>query len=67
MLSTPPAMASPASPVRIMRPAWDTASSPEPQSRLTVAPPTSSGSPANSPDMRATLRLSSPAWLALPK
>jgi len=31
-----------------------------------VAPGTSMGSPASSADMRATLRLSSPAWLAQP-
>ena len=29
-------------------------------------PGTSTGSPASRPDMRATLRLSSPAWLAQP-
>ena len=39
---------------------------PEPQRRLTVAPPTDSGKPASSAAMRATLRLSSPAWLAQP-
>ena len=40
---------------------------PEPQSRLIVLPGTVTGRPASSSDMRATLRLSSPAWLAQPK
>ncbi len=40
---------------------------PEAQSRLTVSPGTEVGSPASSAAMRATLRLSSPAWLAHPK
>ena len=44
-----------------------TAWSPEPQSRLTVWPATSIGSPARSAAMRPTLRLSSPAWLAAPR
>ena len=48
-------------------PPWPTASRPEPHRRLTVAPGTSTGSPASSAAMRATLRLSSPAWLAQPK
>ena len=43
------------------------ASMPEPHSRLTVAPGTSTGSPASSTPIRATLRLSSPAWLAAPQ
>jgi hypothetical protein len=34
---------------------------------LIVVPGTSTGSPASSADMRATFRLSSPAWLAQPK
>src|SRR5699024_5715750 len=46
--------------------AYMTASSPEPHNRLIVVPAASIGSPANKEDMRATLRLSSPAWLALP-
>jgi hypothetical protein len=66
MLSTPPASISSASPDLIARAAVPSASSPEPHSRLTVEPGTSSGSPASSADMRATLRLSSPAWLAQP-
>ena len=40
------------------------ASRPEPQSRFTVTPATDSGRPASSAAMRATLRLSSPAWFA---
>src|SRR5207249_1474477 len=35
--------------------------------RLTVVPGTESGRPASSTAMRATLRLSSPAWLAAPQ
>ena len=66
MLSTPPAMASSASPALMARAAPPTASMPEPQSRLTVTPGTVSGRPASSDAMRATLRLSSPAWLAQP-
>ena len=45
----------------IARAAAITASMPEPQSRLMVVPGTSIGRPASSKDMRATLRLSSPA------
>jgi hypothetical protein len=65
--STPPAMAKSISPARIARPAAPTASSPEAQRRLSVAPGTVSGRPASSSAIRATLRLSSPAWLAHPK
>ena len=61
MLSTPPAIAMSISPARMARAAWPSASSPEPQSRFTVTPGISSGRPASSRDMRATLRLSSPA------
>ena len=66
MLSTPPAIISSASPALIARAAVPTASRPEPHRRLIVAPGTSIGSPASSAAMRATLRLSSPAWLAQP-
>ena len=66
MLSTPPAIIKPASPALIARAAVPMASSPEPQSRFTVLPGTSMGRPASRADMRATLRLSSPAWLAQP-
>ncbi|CAB5278917.1 hypothetical protein IST455A_03498 [Burkholderia multivorans] len=66
MLSTPPATISAASPDLIARAATPTASIPEPQSRLIVEPGTPCGSPASSSDMRATLRLSSPAWFAQP-
>jgi len=59
--STPPAIASCISPVRIARAALATASSPEPHRRLIVAPGTDVGNPARSEAMRATLRLSSPA------
>jgi hypothetical protein len=64
--STPPAIISEQSPERIARAAMPTASMPEPHRRLTVAPGTSCESPASSAEMRATLRLSSPAWLAKP-
>src|SRR5581483_3096509 len=40
---------------------------PEPQSRFTVCPGTSTGKPASSSAMRATFRLSSPAWWAQPR
>jgi len=66
MLSTPPAIISWASPLLIARAAVPTASMPEPQRRLMVEPGSSIGRPASSDDMRATLRLSSPAWLAQP-
>ena len=39
---------------------------PEAQSRLTVTPATESGRPASRAAIRATLRLSSPAWFAQP-
>ena len=48
------------------RDAWFTASSPEAHKRLRVTPGTDCGSPASKRDIRATLRLSSPAWLAHP-
>ena len=67
MLSTPPAITSSASPLRIARAAMATASMLDPHSRFTVEPGTSCGSPASNSAMRATLRLSSPAWLAQPK
>ncbi len=40
---------------------------PEPQSLFTVAPGTSTGSPASSTPILATFLLSSPAWLAAPQ
>ena len=67
MLSTPPAIMSPASPLLIARAALATASRLDPHRRLMVVPGTSTGNPASSAAMRATLRLSSPAWLAQPK
>ena len=66
MLSTPPAIIRVVSPDLMERAARPTASMPEPHRRFTVVPGTSMGRPASRPDMRATLRLSSPAWLALP-
>jgi hypothetical protein len=67
MHSTPPAITTLASPVLTARAACTTASIPDPQRRLTVTPLTSTGNPASSAAIRATLRLSSPAWLAQPK
>jgi hypothetical protein len=64
--STPPAIAKSISPQRIARAASPTALRPEAHSRLTVMPGTLSGNPASNSAMRATLRLSSPAWLAQP-
>ena len=66
MDSTPPASTRSASPSRICRAAWTTASRPDAQSRFTVTPGTSWGRPAISDAMRATLRLSSPAWFVQP-
>ena len=65
--STPPATNRSPSPAQTAWHAETTAASPEAQSRLTVTPATDSGSPASSAAMRATLRLSSPAWFAQPK
>src|SRR4051812_35499133 len=65
--STPPAMQTVSSPDAIARLALNAASIPEPHSRFTVAPGIEVGRPASSTAMRATLRLSSPAWLASPK
>ena len=65
--STPPAMARSISPARMARAAAPTASSPEAQRRFSVTPGTVSGRPARSSAIRATLRLSSPAWLAQPR
>ena len=67
MLSTPPAIISCVSPLLIARAATPIASRLEPHRRLMVLPGTLSGSPASSSAMRATLRLSSPAWLAQPR
>ncbi len=67
MDSEPPAITMSASPAAMVRAAMVTASSPEAHSRLTVAPGTESGRPASRAAMRATLRLSSPAWLAAPQ
>ena len=64
--STPPATTRSASPAAIICRAVATAVSPEAHSRLTVKPGTESGKPASSTAIRATLRLSSPAWLAAP-
>ena len=66
MDSTPPAIAIAPLPARSSADALLIACSPEPQRRLTVTPPVASGSPASSTAMRATLRLSSPAWLLAP-
>ena len=66
MLSTPEATATSISPALMARAAEPIASSPEPHRRLTVTPGISSGRPASKSPMRATLRLSSPDWLAQP-
>ena len=65
--STPPASTSSASPVLIARAAWVIASRPDAHRRLIVTPGVSTGRPASSAAMRATLRLSSPAPLVHPK
>ena len=66
MLSTPPAIARSISPHAMARAAWPIASMPEAHKRLTVTPDTDGGNPARRSAIRATLRLSSPAWLVLP-
>ena len=67
MDSTPPAMKRSPSPAAIACAAPTTAERPEAQRRFTVTPATESGSPARSAAIRATLRLSSPAWFAQPR
>ena len=67
MLSTPPAITISKSPDLIPRAAIPTASIPEAHKRFMVMPGTSIGRPASNVAMRATLRLSSPAWFAQPK
>src|SRR6266581_6699721 len=67
MLSTPPATKTSPSPALIARAAALTAARPEEQSRLNVTPATETGRPASSAAIRATLRLSSPAWFAQPR
>src|SRR5258706_9483787 len=67
MFSTPPEIIKSASPVIICRAALMLADNPEAHNRLTVSPGTETGYPASRSDMRATLRLSSPAWLAQPR
>ena len=64
--SAPPTSISSASPVLICRDAMIAASSDDPHSRLTVVPGMETGRPASSVPIRATLRFSSPAPLALP-
>ena len=63
--STPPARTTSASPTATARLASITASSPDPQSRFTVAPGMVTGSPASSTAIRATLRLSSPGLVGV--
>ena len=67
MDSTPPATNSSPSPAATAWHAETTAARPEAQSRFTVTPATDSGRPARSTAIRATLRLSSPAWFAAPR
>ena len=67
MDSAPPTSIRSASPVLIWREAMIAASREEPQSRLTVVPGIETGSPARRVPIRAMLRFSSPAPLALPK
>src|SRR4051794_36444138 len=64
--STPPATATSTSPVSIAREAIIAASRLDPHNRLTVVAGTPTGRPASSTAILPTLRLSSPAPLALP-
>ena len=65
--STPPATTMSAAPDLIICEAMVIADMPDAHKRLTVMPGTVSGKPASSQAMRATLRFSSPAPLALPR
>ena len=65
--STPPATMTSASPIAICRHESITASRPLAHRRLTVRPGMDVGRPASSTAIRATLRLSSPDWLAAPR
>src|ERR1700722_1907118 len=65
--SAPPASMTSASPAAMARAALAMASIPDPQSRVPVARGPSTGRPASSTPIRATFRLSSPAWLAAPQ
>ncbi len=65
--STPPVSTTSASPDSIVREPAIAASSDEPHSRFTVTAGTEGGSPARSTAILPTLRLSSPAPLALPQ
>ncbi|GAB3893996.1 hypothetical protein GCM10027612_44450 [Microbispora bryophytorum subsp. camponoti] len=64
--STPPMTTTSASPLSTVREPIIAASRLDPHSRFTVVAGTVTGSPASSPAIRPTLRLSSPAPLALP-
>ena len=66
ILSTPQAIMISASPQAMVRALSMMACKPLAQSLFTVLPATDVGKPANKAAMRATLRLSSPAWLAAP-
>src|SRR2546430_581261 len=67
MLSTPPATNTSPSPVLMARAAALIAERPEEQRRLKVRPATETGKPARRAAIRATFRLSSPAWFAQPR
>jgi hypothetical protein len=66
MLSTPPVTIRSASPDAMARAPVMVASRPEAQRRFTVMAGVRVGMPASSRAMRATLRLSSPAWFTQP-
>src|SRR5436190_7736291 len=65
--STPPATKRSPSPAATAWQAETTAERPDAQRRFTVTPATDSGKPARRTAIRATFRLSSPAWFAQPK
>src|SRR3546814_2251823 len=65
--STPPARTRFASDEQTARAACATASSPDAHNLFTVVPGQETGIPASNADIRATLRLSSPAWFAQPR
>src|SRR3546814_7542815 len=65
--STPPARTRFAADEQTARAACATASSPDAHNLFTVVPGQETGIPASNADIRATLRLSSPAWFAQPR
>src|SRR5207247_5891890 len=66
-ITQPPAANPSPSPVLMARAAALVAARPDEQRRLKVRPATETGNPASRAAIRATFRLSSPAWFAQPR